>query len=619
MKIEKFRVKNYKSIIDSMDCYPGGGITILAGKNEAGKTSLLEALEDFNIERQIRAAAKPIQDHEALPAISITYRVDEKTLNEICKACGALSKYISNEEKLIDIEKVYPNKYSVNDEFISTLPKCYPKELKTITQEVKAHIIKLKSLASRYTLPQVVNELPDISKYFDANGISDENALNRIEQTIAALVVANVDDEEAKAAAKNTEKLLATLHPKDIAQETFTIEFLKRTPHFILFSSFSDVFPNKIAIESIKENEWIKDLSVISNLDVETIQSGEPRDKRRHKERLNIKLNEDFKKFWEQDLSKLAIDWDNENLYFWIEENGESYEPEIRSQGRRWHLAFYIRVTARAREEKNNIILIDEPGLYLHAKAQKDILKNLDDAATNAQVIFSTHSPYLLETDKLDRVRLIIKTDGEGTIVENKIHKGADKETLTPIMTAIGLEMTSSISDIDKLKNVIVEGPSDYFYLNAFKRIMEDYEINFVFGGGAGNMPFVGTILQGWGCQVIFLYDNDQGHRDGSRSIRRTWRVMTQEMIQRIPIQGGSIEDILSKEDYKRYVLKDEAIEYEEANSEYAATNRRDKVLDSKLFKEQMEIENIELTESTRDAAIQLLSNFRDLFSEATS
>ena len=58
MKIKKLRVKNYKSILDSGDVYFEEGITILAGMNESGKTSLLEALEDFDTDRSPTSSCK---------------------------------------------------------------------------------------------------------------------------------------------------------------------------------------------------------------------------------------------------------------------------------------------------------------------------------------------------------------------------------------------------------------------------------------------------------------------------------------------------------------------------------------------------------------------------------
>ena len=83
MKITKFRVKNYKSITDSGDCFLTDNVTILAGKNESGKTSLLEALEDFDADKTIRADAKPIKNLEALPEISITFEISVDILKEI--------------------------------------------------------------------------------------------------------------------------------------------------------------------------------------------------------------------------------------------------------------------------------------------------------------------------------------------------------------------------------------------------------------------------------------------------------------------------------------------------------------------------------------------------------
>ena len=65
MKLEKFRIKNYKSIIDSGDCYLTDTITIFAGKNESGKTSILEALEDFDTDKKIRESSRPIKNSPA--------------------------------------------------------------------------------------------------------------------------------------------------------------------------------------------------------------------------------------------------------------------------------------------------------------------------------------------------------------------------------------------------------------------------------------------------------------------------------------------------------------------------------------------------------------------------
>ena len=72
MKLKSFRIKNYKSIADRGDCYFTDTITILAGKNESGKTSIPEALKDFDPDEKIRENAKPIKSQEAILEISIS-------------------------------------------------------------------------------------------------------------------------------------------------------------------------------------------------------------------------------------------------------------------------------------------------------------------------------------------------------------------------------------------------------------------------------------------------------------------------------------------------------------------------------------------------------------------
>ena len=374
-------------------------------------------------------------------------------------------------------------------------------------------------------------------------------------------------------------------------------------------------FPNKIPFTELDNNEWIKDLSTISDLNIETVRGSSDRSKEKHKDDINIALNEDYKKFWTQDISNLSISWDSSNLYFWIKEDRYSYEPKIRSKGRQWHLAFYIRVTARAKENVPNIILIDEPGLFLHAQAQQDILKKLKILQKEVQLIFSTHSPYLLESEKLHRIKLIHKTNEKGTKIENKVHALADKETLTPILTAIGLGLNSGITNFESKNNIVVEGMSDVYYLNAFKEIFNKETLNFIYGGGAGNMPFVGTILHGWGCRVVYLYDNDKGKRDGGKNLRKNWYVSKNLILSITDNKGEAIEDIFQKNDFKKYVLKDETVEYKESNSQYLKTLQKDKVLLSKQFLESSKnLEKNKLDKSTYKKIEDLFKKIETIF-----
>lgn len=609
MKIKKFRIKNYKSIADSGDCYLTDTITILAGKNESGKTSILEALEDFDTNNTIRETAKPIKSPDKKPEISITFAVEKNTIKKIFEEIKNPLKATADID--IEIIKIFHDQYSFGE---STLQNEIfgGKEIDKIQKSVKEKWNKIKTIHEKYKA--LGGSLFD----FEFSDFENEKTLFTNFITATTPNIAQITDEkERDHFSKSLPEIqieinsLANLFATEIK---FLDALKQRVPNFILFNSFEDIFPNKIPFVGLEKNEWIKDLSVISDLTIETIKGTDDRGKEKHKDDVNIKLNKDYKKFWTQDVSNLSVNWDSEHLYFWIKEDGCPYEPSLRSKGRQWHLAFYVKVSARANENVPNIILIDEPGLFLHAKAQEDILGKLEDSAQEVQLVFSTHSPYLLEADKLNRVRLVHRNKKEGTKIENKVHALADKETLTPILTAIGLELNAGISALDKVNNVIVEGPSDVYYFNAFKKLLNNNDINFIFGGGAGNMPFVGTILHGWGGKVVYLYDNDQGKKDGEKNLKDNWLV-TKDLILAVLSTVGSIEDIFSLSDFKKFVLSDESKTYTETNSEYVKKAKLDKVLLAKKFLEICQNETtINLDKTTTENITKLVKSIESNF-----
>ncbi|MBI3627515.1 MAG: AAA family ATPase [Candidatus Sungbacteria bacterium] len=609
MKLKKFKIKNYKSIVDSGDCYLTDTITILAGKNESGKTSILEALQDFDTDEKIRESAKPIKSPEAVPEISITFVVEKETLKEILEEIKSPVKATADVE--FEIIKTFPDKYTFGETTLQS-EIFGGKEIEKIQKSIKDKWEKIKLIRGKYEA--LAGNLFDFEF---SNFENDKTLFTNFTSATTPNVTQITDEKERERFSKLLDEIQTDINnlANLLAAETKFLETLKQwIPNFILFNSFEDIFPNKIPFAELEKNEWIKDLSVISDLKIATIKGTDDRGKEKHKDDVNIKLNKDYEKFWTQDVSNLSVNWDSEHLYFWVKEDRYPYEPSLRSKGRQWHLAFYIKVSARASENTPNIILIDEPGLFLHAKAQEDILGKLEDSAKEVQLIFSTHSPYLLEADKLNRIRLIHRTNTEGTRIENKVHALADKETLTPILTAIGLELNAGISALDKKNNVIVEGPSDVFYLNAFKKTLNKNSVNFIFGGGCGNMPFVGTILHGWGGKVIYLYDNDQGKKDGEKNLKDNWLV-SKDLILSVLGTAGSIEDIFSPSDFKQFVLNDVDKTYTGTNAEYVKKAKLDKVLLAKKFLETCQNgTSISLDKTTMDNINKLIENIEGKF-----
>ena len=625
MKIIKFRIKNYKSIIDSGDCYLTDNTTILAGKNESGKTSILEALEDFNIDKNIRKEAEQIKNPDALPEIKIMFEIEKSDLEKIFTDIGIEKPDIENIK--IEISKIYPNQYSISDKSLSELRpySISDKSLSKLKQEDDAHIeININKSYNKLDIfrkdfQELIEELPILNfNEIDDFKTSIYSVINEANSKIDRFPDEQIRNEFISIKDELINNLNKLDKLKGIEEQFLSVLKTNWIPYFILFKSFEDEFPHTVPISDLEDNEWIKDLSEISDLDPKIIKSSDSRLKFEHKDKINIDFKKDFKDYWTQDFLSLKVEWDSDDVSFWIEEDNSLYKPSQRSKGHQWYLAFYVKITARAKENVPNIILIDEPGLFLHAKAQSDILRKLEDSASHVQLIFSTHSPYLLEANKLNRIRLVYKTKESGTLVENKVHSLADKETLTPILTTIGLDLNSGISHLNKLNNVIVEGISDVFYLEAFKRMKDNDDFNFVFGGGSGNMPVIGTILHGWGCNVIYLYDKDQGKKDGEKNLSKNWHVK-KDFILSVLENKGTIEDIFSTDDFKNYVINDSSKTYTSMNSEYIKTEKMDKALLARHFLQSTEDEDIKLSSETMDNVKGVFDKLNKCFNDMTN
>jgi predicted ATP-dependent endonuclease of OLD family len=366
--------------------------------------------------------------------------------------------------------------------------------------------------------------------------------------------IPNLQPQEPEKIKQNFEKLkqlvpnLTDLNPDKL------FEIVKKyLPNFILFKTFEDILPDSIPIFQAQTTPIISDLGTVTDFDFSKIQpSIDMAVRAKEKEKINLKFKEEYKEFWTQDNAHLYVDFDSSNIYFLFKEGEHFFKPKMRSKGKQWHFAFYVRVTARSVEEERNVILIDEPGLFLHAKAQKEILKKLEEVSSNVQIIYTTHSPYLIPSSKLYRVRLVIKKrEDRGTVIE-KITAKADKETLSPILTAIGEDLSVGIR-VDRKNSIVVEGYSDYLWLVSWKNLLNiDKELNFIPAVGGGSTVHVGSILFGWGLDPIFMLDNDQQGKAARKKLEKKLGIESKRILL-IPFnKDGEIEDFYSNEEKKK-------------------------------------------------------------------
>lgn len=601
MKIKKIRVKNFRSIKDFVDVYLEDKITVFAGKNESGKTALLEAIEDFDADRKIRPEAVPIYSHQLTPQVSITFEAEAEEINTILDKLQIGSE---RQKEKVDLEliKTFPDTYSLSENSISFVNNKSNAKIESVHKSIRQKLSKLEKLLSKSKISEVAIPEIDLTKVDDAV----QQAASLKSQVEANISRINDESEknEAQAILSDTTDLLKEIKQNVTAMNGFIEELKVLIPNFIYFDSFNNSLPFQIPITNAKENKAVLNFAKIADIDLDYIldTNRSRQDKINYLNRKSATITGDFLDYWNQDKLELKVFLDGDNLMFGFveEDKSEVFTYEQRSKGFQWFLSFYVQIKLFYEEDVQNFLLIDEPGLYLHAKAQRDVLSILEKRSEKMPVVFSTHSPYLLEPDKLYRLRLVMRTHEKGTVVESKVHKVSDKETLTPILTAIGLELTTGITNQDKLNNVIVEGPSDWYYFMAFRTILDINDVNFIYGGGSGNMPHVGTILQGWGCKVLYLYDNDQGKKDGKRNLTKRWLVEQADIKSISDEQNVKIEDLFEKGDFKQFVLRDTEKNYSLSNSEYLVKTKKQKALLAKLFWSDCEKVKSKLSDKTK-------------------
>ncbi|QIO98359.1 AAA family ATPase [Bradyrhizobium symbiodeficiens] len=206
-----------------------------------------------------------------------------------------------------------------------------------------------------------------------------------------------------------------------------------------------------------------------------------------------------------------------------------------RSAGFVWFFSFLVKFAQVKALGRPVVLLLDEPGLTLHGKAQADLLRYFDEKlAPHHQIIYSTHSPFMVAPDKLMSARVV--EDVIDTSAPRRLSKGTkvhadvlskDPDTLFPLQGALGYEITQTLF-IGK-HNLLVEGPSDILYLQvlsdalkARKRIGLDPRWTVCPTGGIGNVRAFVSLFGGNKLDVAVLADQTKGDLKKIEDLRRS-------------------------------------------------------------------------------------------------
>ena len=183
-----------------------------------------------------------------------------------------------------------------------------------------------------------------------------------------------------------------------------------------------------------------------------------------------------------------------------------------RSKGFNWFFSFLVWFKKIQEDNTSSyILLLDEPGLNLHASAQKDLLEFIEDLTKNYQIIYTTHSPFMIPSEKLHRIRTILETENGSKISDSLQEK--DPNTLFPLQAALGYDIAQNLF-ISK-KNLLVEGVSDLIFLQILSSILECKNrdslraaITIVPVGGLDKVSTFISLLRGSELETVCLLDS---------------------------------------------------------------------------------------------------------------
>jgi len=159
---------------------------------------------------------------------------------------------------------------------------------------------------------------------------------------------------------------------------------------------------------------------------------------RRAAEATSREITQRIREVWTQEPSlEIKLRVNGKLLFIDFSDATTVYDtPKSRSPGFLWYLSFYINFIATTNEAKANefLFLLDEPGLHLHPSGQKDLTHLLEDLSQKNQLIYTTHSPFMINRDHPHRVRVVIK-EQNGTHIDSEAYR----ENWRPLRQSIGL------------------------------------------------------------------------------------------------------------------------------------------------------------------------------------
>lgn len=553
MKVNMFKINNYKSIGKEKNILTMDNINIVVGKNESGKSNVVEALSGIDltgIEEKGYFERKNKMDLTSPISIELElqpYKSELKKDKKLSKMRVFINSYND-----IKYEGGFSDSIANNKDFNTAR--------NTVLDIVENNTISWQDEKNRNKFNELIESIKNAEKKVFINFSYIDDLITRLKNSQYSF------KEELTENLKVCKNILLSYH--DYLPNFFFIDDYSLKSDYTKEELKKDNTPEIITLEKMLVAANINFDEFVSYWD-NTDNAIKKQMEKRFNASLKSNLVDKFNEFYTQEQVSVEFDFHESSVSLLFDTTGTYMSYDERSQGLKWYFNTFIKMQAKNLDDNNVIYIMDEPGTKLHVNAQKELISFFKDLSKkDNQIIYTTHSPYMLDQNNLNYVRLVTKDSKGYTYIHNKFHSLPDTDktkidTMTPIYDAMGFDYKYNFGPSSTKKNIVVEGPSDYNYIKAYffqKKVSAKNMPYIIPSMGVDNVNRIVSILIGWGCDYAIILDNDTQGRTEYQKLLNKLNVSKDD----ISFTDGTnvldkkanhmIENVFSKDDYDKFI-----------------------------------------------------------------
>lgn len=557
MLLKKVTIHKYKSFLTEQTYEVESQITRIVGKNESGKTALLEALAKSNY----------FEDNTEFKfSKDLDYPRGELTKVRNENPAAITCEYELSDEDIQKIEDDFES--GIIQKQIFSVTSYYDNTRTTTGVSVDFSVFKdwlIKTFGVGDQGKEFINEADSFSNLEDT--VTENSTLPGMKEIETELEKIK----DASGGCKNSLEgyIYRTFISPAIPKLWYFSDYFS-LPCRINLNDFATGKPTGSL--SSEEYKIAKALFELSGLQIDDIQSESNFETfKAQLEATSNSITDDMFEYWTTnqnleirfDIEHAANNVRNLNIRIYNSKHRVTLPLKNRSKGFLWFFSFLVWFS-KIQGDKNSkyILLLDEPGLSLHASAQNDLLRFIDEKlAPEYQVIYTTHSPFMIDSLKLNEVRTVYDTQDPkiGSVVSDAVEE-KDSDTLFPLQAALGYTIAQNL--YVSPRNLLVEGISDLVYLNHFSTILKDMgkeglsdDITIVPVGGADKIATFISLMRGNELSTVCLLDTFTNQSAEVRLKRMVEQkiIADKKILYYHSVIGqtfADIEDLFSKNEY---------------------------------------------------------------------